>query len=288
MQRIAITGATGYLASLIQLYNRDRFRFIPVSRSKIDYTKPDEVERFFMQLDCDLVFHTAANATTAACESDPAGTDLVNRDSAIAIARACAATGKRLVFISTEQVFNGMAAPGPFDERAEPVSITRYGQQKAAVDAWMAREMDDYVTVRLSWMFGLALPGVTPSPNIVGNVLRALRTGTPTYFTANERRCMTYAQRLADQFATICALPTGLYHFASSNELTTHETARLVAEQLGASDNQIDALILPDTKRYADRFRDFRLNASKARSAGLQPGTFAEDLELCLRDFGWR
>ena len=286
MQRIVITGATGYLASLIQLYNRDRFTFVPVSRTDVDYTKPDEVERYFSNLDFDLLFHTAANATTAACENDPAGTDLVNRDSALAIGRACAAKGKRMVFISTEQVFNGKDVAGPFDESVEPCSVTRYGQQKAAVDAWMHDNLDDYVTIRLSWMFGLPLPHIKPSPGILGNVLATLRSNTPTRFTANERRCMTYAQRLADQFANIVALPSGLYHFASENDLTTYEAARLTAERLGASADQVDTLILPDTERYADRFRDFRLDTSKARAAGIELGTFEDDLDRCLADFG--
>ena len=287
MQRMAVTGATGYLASLVRLYNQDRFSFIPISRDQVDYARPDEVERFFAQLDCDLVFHTAANATTAACENDPTGTDLVNRDSAIAIARACASTGKRMVFISTEQVFNGLDEPGPFGEDVEPCSVTRYGQQKAAVDAWMRDNLDDYVTVRLSWMFGMALPGVKPSPGIVGNVLQALRTGTPTRFTCNERRCMTYAQHLADEFGRICSLPSGLYHFASEGGLTTYESACLVAERLGASEREVSRLILPDTERYADRFRDFRLDASKATGAGIALGTFDEDVCRCLADFGW-
>ena len=287
MQRVAITGATGYLASLVQLYNRGLFEFVPVSRADVDYSRPEEVERFFTTIGADLVFHTAANATTAACENDPIGTDLVNRDSAIAIARACKVTGKRMVFISTEQVFNGLAVPGPFDESVEPCSVTRYGQQKAAVDAWMHESLEDYVTVRLSWMFGMALPGVKPSPGIVGNVLHALRSNTPAKFTCNERRCMTYAQRLASQFAKVCSLPSGLYHFASSNDLTTFESARLVARRFGASEDDVERLILPDTERYTDRFRDFRLDARKAQSAGIDLGSFVDDVELCLRDFGW-
>ena len=244
-------------------------------------------ERFFLDLDFDLLFHTAANAATADCENDPAGTGLVNRDSAIAVARACAAKGKRMMFISTEQVFNGLSVPGPFDEHVEPCCVTKYGLHKADVDAWMAREMDDYVTIRLSWMFGMALPHVKPSPGIVGNVLKALRTHTPTKFTANERRCMTYAQRLADQFASLCELPSGLYHFASANDLTTYESACLVAHKLGASNTEVEQLILPDRERYAERFRDYRLDASKARQAGIELGTFEEDVDLCLRDFGW-
>ncbi len=287
MLTVAITGATGYLASLIQLYNRGHLAFVPVSRSEVDYSHPEEVERFFRTLDCDIVMHAAANAATAACENDPVGTGLVNRDSAIAVARACAAKGRRMLFVSTEQVFNGRTDAGPFDERAKTQSVTNYGRQKADVDAWMAANLGDYVTLRLSWMFGMALPHIKPSPGIVGNVLATLRSGTPTRFTANERRCLTYAQRLADQFARICDLPAGLYHFASSNDLTTYEAARLVAARLGASEAEVERLILPDTERYAERFRDFRLDAGKARAAGIELGTFEEDVDRCLADFGW-
>lgn len=70
-------------------------------------------------------------------------------------------------------------------------------------------------------------------------------------------------------------------------DLTTYEAARPVAARLGASESEVERLILPDTERYADRFRDFRLDATKARNAGIELGTFEEDVARCLSDFGW-
>lgn len=287
MKRIAITGANGYIASLVQLYNGNKFEFVRVSRRDVDYTHPEQVRSYFQNLDFDLVFHTAANATTAACEGDPHGTHLVNCDSAIEIAKVCQERGKRIIFISTEQIFNGKTVPGPFAEDEEPVSVTAYGQQKAEVDAWMRANMDDYVILRFSWMFGLPLPHVKPSPGIVSNTLKALRTKTPTLFTVNEKRCMTYTQRLADQFPQVTQLPSGVYHFASQNDLCTYDCARLVARKFGASEEEIAAYILPNHDRYADRFRDFRLDNAKALAAGLELGTFEDDVDRCLADFGW-
>ena len=40
--------------------------------------------------------------------------------------------------------------------------------------------------------------------------------------------------------------------------------------------------------RYADRFRDYRLNADKLKGYGIDFGTVEEDLDRCLKDFGWR
>ena len=291
--RVAITGANGYLASLVQRYNADRFDFIRVSRADVDYSKPAEVAKFFSDLDFDLLFHTAANATTADCENDPAGTHLVNCDSAIEIAKVCEERGQRMLFISTEQLFNGKSEPGPFGEDVEPNCVTNYGLQKAEVDAWLQANSSDYVTLRLSWMFGMAMPGVKPSPGIVGNVLKAMRSNTPTKFTVNEKRGMTYAQHLADNFAKICELDSGTYHFAAANGssaddgMSTYECAKLVARKLGYGEADIERLILPNPDRYADRFRDFRLDASRLEGCGIKLGTFEDNVDRCLADFGW-
>jgi len=286
--KMAITGANGYLASLAQLYNRDAFDFVRVSRADVDYTRPVEVARHFERLDFDLCLHMAADATTAHCEGDPEGTHKVNAESAIAIAEVCRARGKRLLFVSTEQCFNAAPGAAPFSEEDEMASTTRYGQQKIEVDTWMRGHLDDYVVLRLSWMFGLPLPHVTPSPSILGNVLAALRTRTPTAFRVHERRNMTYAQRLADQLPQISELPSGVYHFASQNGRTTYESARLVARKLGATPADIDRLIVPDEETYADRPRDFRLASDKARAAGIELATFEQDVDACLGDFGWK
>lgn len=295
--RVAITGASGYLASLIQIYNGDSFEFVPISRRDVDYLKPESVETYVRDLDFDLMLYMAANATTADCENDPERTHLVNCDSAIAIARACQDLGRRMIFISTEQLYNGKTVPGPFNEGTEPSCVTAYGQQKLEVDTWLRANASIYVTLRLSWMFGLAMPGVHPSPGILGNVLKALRTKTPTKFTVNEKRCMTYAQHLAEQFGAICELPSGTYHFASSNGtserdgLSTYEAARLIGEKLVESGiarrEDVEAYILPNPDRYADRFRDFRLDSSAIQSQGIELGTLESDVDRCLSDFGW-
>lgn len=286
MERILVTGARGYLASLAQLYNAGRYEFVRVSHADVDFRDPTGVERFFREKDFDVCLHMAADATTAHCEQDPEGTHRVNTESAIAIARVCRERSKRVVFISTEQCFNASSGEAPFSEDDEQASTTRYGQQKMEADAWIREHLDDYLILRFSWMFGLALPGVRPSPNILTNVMSVLRSGEPAAFRVHERRNMTYAQRFAGQLPQILALPSGAYHFASQNGRTTYETARLVAERLGCPAAEVDRLILPDEKTYAERPRDFRLASDKIRAAGIELGTFEEDLELCLRDFG--
>ncbi len=59
-EKIAITGANGYLASLIQASNEHKVEFVPVTRRDVDFSQPEAVTRFFENLEFDAVFHTAA------------------------------------------------------------------------------------------------------------------------------------------------------------------------------------------------------------------------------------
>ena len=285
-ERVLITGAHGYLASLAQLYNAGTYDFIRVSHSDVDFADPERVAERFRRADFDICLHMAADATTAHCEKDSEGTHRVNTESAIEIARVCQERGKRLVFISTEQCFNAAPGQAPYCETDEMGTVSRYGQQKAEADLWIQEHLEDYVILRFSWMFGLALPGVHPSPNILTNVMRALRTDTPTGFRVHERRNMTYAQRFAGQLPKILALPSGVYHLASQNPYTTYEAAQVIAARLGCDSRITERIILPDGKTYAEAPRDFRLASDKIQAAGIELGTFEEDLDLCLRDFG--
>lgn len=287
MKKIAVTGANGYIASLIQKTNKDKFTFIPLTRKELSLDDPEQVKKFFETLDFDIVLHTAADATTAHCEEQPELTHKINTESVIAIADVCKSRNKKLIFFGTEQSFNGQTKEGPFKEDDELISVTNYGKQKAEADLYIQANLSNYINLRLSWMMGMAQPGVKPSPNIIKNVMNAVFNEKPTLFTVNEVRGMTYAKYLAEQFADIIELESGVYHFSNVNTLNTYESAKLVAKKLGVSDDRINKFILPNTERYADRFRDYRLDNTKIKSKGIKLHTFEEDVEECLKDYGW-
>lgn len=287
MKKIAITGANGYLASLIQLYNGNKYEFIRISTKDLDLSHPERVYSYFDQLDMDCVVHTAAVATTTVCQNEPERTHRINAESAIEIAKVCRDKHKKLMFISTEQVFNGKVAQGPFTEEEAPQSVTAYGLHKVEAENWITEHVKDYVILRLSSQIGMALPNVRPSANLIKQTLDAIRNQTPAYFTVNEKRGITYAQRLASQFSKLLALPSDTYHFSSYNDRNTYEVAQYIAKRFGYEDAVIQTYILPNKERYADRYRDYRLDSSKIKALGIALGTLEEDVALCLKDFGW-
>lgn len=285
--KIAITGANGYIASLIQLYN-PQHQFVKVSRKTVNYEEPTQVKQYFETLEFDMVLHTAANATTADCENDPETTHKINTQSTIAIADVCKQKQKRLVFFSTEQCFNGKTCEGPFSENDELCSITNYGLQKQEADEYISEHLTNYVTLRLSWMMGLEMHGIKPSPNIIKNTLSAIRNKKETLFTVNEIRGLTYAQHLASQFDKIIDLDSGVYHFSSENTLNTYEAAKYVAKTFGYDEETINTYILPNHERYKERARDYRLLNTKIKSQGIYLASFEEDVQQVAKDFGWK
>ena len=288
MKKIAVTGANGFIASAIRLYNQDRYEFLQITRSEIDFTRPEKVYPSLSAMDFDVLLHTAANAATEFCQQNPELSHAVNVESAVEAARAARDKGARFVFISTEQVFNGRSDSGPFTEEDEPLCVTNYGIQKLEAEKYIQEELRDYLILRLSSMFSLPMPGIRPSANFMVRTWDALKDHKPAAFTPNEQRGMTYVMFLADHLKEILALPSGIYHVSSVNNRTTYDLCRYVAEQMGYSAEEISRCILPDHERYADRFRDYRLSSAKLRSFGLDPGTVEEDVARCLKEFGWK
>ena len=288
MKTILVTGANGYLASYIYRENKDKFNWIRIDREDCDFANPQNVREFIEKLDFDICFHSAANATTAVCEQQPELAHKINVESTKEIVDICKKKNARLIFCSTEQVFNGKNHFGPFDENEPVESVTVYGQNKIECEQYIQQQGIDAVILRYSWMMGLSFDGIKASPNIVKNVMNALIKNEPTLFTCNKKRGMTYAKYLAKQFEAISHLPAGIYHVSNKIEMTTYESACYIAKELNCDQETIDRLILPNHDRYSDRFRDFRLDSSKLASHGITFNTFEQNIDELLKDFGWK
>lgn len=288
MKTILVTGANGYLASLVYKKNAHKFHWIRMTRKEADFSNPESVESFLRTQDFDICFHTAANANTAFCNENPELVHKINVESTQKIIEACQEKNALLIFSSTEQAFNGKENRGPFKEEEELSAVTIYGQNKIECEDLIHQQLSNAIILRYSWQMGLSYEGVKASPNIIQNVMNALLHQQPTKFTCNEKRSLTYAKHLAEQFDRIVELEPGTYHVAAKNEKTTYEAAVYIAQQLNASQESIEKYILPNTERYSDRFRDYRLDASKLEEKGIVFGTFEENVEEVLKDFHWK
>lgn len=281
-----VTGGQGYIASLVNKYSQD-YEIKLLSRKDLDLSDTKKVREYFENEEFDVVLHAGAMAQTQDCEDMPELTYKVNVLSTKAIADVCKEKDKRIVFISTEQVFNGRESGAPFVETDETVSLSAYGNHKIECEKYLQEIDVDYIIVRFSWMFGLAFPGVNPSPNILQQVLDSLFLHKEAQYTVNELRGFTYAHKFANNFDKISVLPSGIYHVSSENDENTFKVANKISEILAYDKEFTEQYVKQNLDKYQDKPRDFRMDAAKIKEHGIDFGSVEENLRECLTDFGW-
>ncbi len=287
MRKLIITGGHGYIASLINYFNNTKYEITLLDKAELDLSDIEKVSTYFNNADFDLVLHAGAIPDTKTCEDYPDLTYKVNVLSTKKIAEIVKEKNKRMIFISSEQIYNGLDIMGPHSETQAVSSVTAYGNHKIECEEFI-KELDfDYLIIRFGWMFGLPFPTIKPSYNILTPIIKAIIFEIPTKFTVNEIRGFTYAHNFAKQFDKISNLPKGIYNITAENNYNTYEAAKKIAQIMGFSSEQIDKNILPNFDRYSDRFRDFHMSNLKAKSFGIEFGDLKDEISNCLEEFGW-
>lgn len=130
MTKILITGSSGFLGSRLAYYYRDRFELLLPSHAELNVSREEAVRAYMEENRPDIVVHCAALSNTWYCEQHPEESHRVNVQGTVRIAKACKLTGAKLIFMSSDQVYNGTPLLGALKEEdvLQPVNI--YGQHK--------------------------------------------------------------------------------------------------------------------------------------------------------------
>jgi len=155
---------------------------------QLDITNRDAVARVLTDIHPDVVIHCAAWTAVDLAEDD----ELVEKVRAINaggtqnIADACKVLNCKMVYISTDYVFNGQGTD-PWDPDCKdykPLNV--YGQTKLEGELAVANTLQKYFIVRIAWVFGLNGKNFIKTMLSVGKRYDTVRVvndqiGTPTY-----------------------------------------------------------------------------------------------------------
>ncbi len=280
-KRILITGAKGFFGSRFIHRYQDEFDILGLDVDQLDITDNDAVQNTFAEFKPEFVIHAAAIAVTDFCNQHPDIAHKVNVQGAINVALACKDQGSKLVFISTEQVFNGNPESGPYNENDQPVPDTVYGQHKLEAEQELRSILDEMWILRFTWLFGLPERHTAINPNVVWNALQALINGQVMKERRNEFRGLTYVHELIEQFPLIFTIPYGTYHTGAHNPASRYEIARHILTELGQEQRLESILQASD----AEKTRDVRLDTSKLAGQGIQFTESKAAISLCLKEF---
>ena len=264
MKKILITGASGFVGSRTAATLQDRYELITPSHSELDITSAEAVESFISRTQPDAILHLAALSNTGYCEEHPQESYLVNVVSVENIAKAASLHGIKLVWFSSDQVYNGCCESGPLSEDITLSPENHYGRHKLVAEQRALEICPESVALRATWMYDSEQPGMKTHKNFVLNFQEAKENGTPLRFATREFRGITWIEDVVRNIPHTFNLPGGVYNFGAENHLNSYETAVEYARIQGLDP---DTIAIPDTERFPEHIRNLSISMQKAYEA---------------------
>ncbi len=240
MSRWLVTGAGGMLGhDLCALLAAEGEQVTQLTRASLDITDAAAVRAAVREHRPDVVVNCAAWTAVDDAEAHEDAALEINGRAVAYLAAACASQHAALVQVSTDYVFDGLAAQ-PYAEDHPPAPRSAYGRTKLAGEraARTSWPQTAYV-VRTAWLYG------AHGSSFVRTMLSRARAGSPVSVVDDQRGQPTWTADVAAQIhAMITAqAPAGIYHATSSGDTTWFGLAREVYARAGAD----PALVTPTT-----------------------------------------
>jgi dTDP-4-dehydrorhamnose reductase len=183
-KRCLVAGSRGRLGTVLTALLGERAA--GEDMPELDITDRDSVERSLLRWDPEWILNCAAMTDVDACQERPVDAFRVNSDGVALLA----ASGRRLLTISTDHVFGGASCPRtPIPESAEPFPVNVYGESKLAGER-EALSRPGNIVVRTSWLFD-------DRSGIVPFLWRSLKEGGRVTAVSDQEASLTYAPDLA-------------------------------------------------------------------------------------------
>ena len=224
--RVTIVGASGLLGkALMRECSEDAVTGLSSRDADIRDARP--VRRALQESRPEWVVLAAAYTDVDGCEVSPELAFAVNCDGAVNVAEAAKEAGARLLFLSSDYVFDGKkTTPYETGDARHPQSV--YGRTKAEAEIKLQELTPDCCIARTSWLFG------TGGKCFPDTILK-LAASRPALDVVNDQRgCPTYALDLARAIVQLCRKNvSGIVHVTNAGDCTWFEFAQEIVRSAG-------------------------------------------------------
>ena len=185
--KVLVTGVKGQLGhDVVTELERRGHEAVGVDIEEMDITDKASVDKVVTSVIPDAVVHCAAWTAVDAAEDAAEKVEAVNATGTRYIAEACKKIDCKMVYISTDYVFNGEGTEPWKPDCKDYAPLNVYGKSKLDGEIAVSSVLNKYFIIRIAWVFGLN------GKNFVKTMIRAGRThdevrvvcdqiGTPTY-----------------------------------------------------------------------------------------------------------
>lgn len=271
MNELSSRGYTGIGSDLAPTYSgiADGSAVCTMPYVSMDITDPESVEKTITSVSPDVVVHCAAWTAVDLAE-DEDKQEKVHAINALGtgyIAKVCKKLNCKMVYISTDYVFNGLGDTPWLPDCKDYAPLNVYGQSKLAGELVVAETLEKYFIVRIAWVFGLNGNNFIKTMLNVGKKHDTLRVvndqiGTPTY-------TLDLSRLLVDMVETE---KYGYYH--ATNEggyISWYDFACEIFRQAGYTNTVIPVTTEEYGLSKAKRPFNSRLDKQKLVDAGFTP-----------------
>lgn len=271
--RIAITGASGQLGRALQQALALYHEVIPLSHTDCDLALPDAIQRI-AATHADLVIHPAAYTNVDGCARDPQLAYRVNTLGTKHVALACQQLNAPLVYVSTNEVFDGSART-PYYEYDRTAPINAYGWSKWGGEQVVRELLQRFYICRVAWLFG-------GERNFIRTILRLASERNQLTIVADEIGSPTYAADAAIAITTLIEQPIyGTYHIVNEGVCSRYELAAATLD-LANLKRHLQPMRLADFKRDSQVPPYTPLHNQAAAILGIQLRPWQAALEAYL------
>lgn len=264
--RILITGAKGQLGKdLMNELAKRNIDSIGVDVAEMDITNKElvrEVLNYQIEKGLDAIIHCAAYTAVDKAEDEKELSKKINAQGTEYIAEVCKEKNIKLMYISTDYVFNGEGEnPWKVDDKREPLNtygFTKYEGELAV------EKLDKFFIVRISWVFGLY------GNNFIKTMLRLGKERNELNVVDDQIGSPTYTKDLSILLADMIQTDKyGIYHASNEGLCSWYEFAKEIFKQaaLEVKVNPVDSSSFPVK---AKRPHNSRMDKSKLDENGFK------------------
>jgi dTDP-4-dehydrorhamnose reductase len=262
---------------------------VPLERKNLSWQRFDlrdsgTLQALFLSLDPRVVVHTAAISDIDYCQANQDLAEAVNVGVTRQLVELCRKTGAKLIFFSSDSVFNGQK--GNYRETDKPDPVNFYARTKVEAEKMIEGSLQDWVIVRPSLILGLPILGQGNS--FLWRMIQSLKKGQQVAFPKAEIRSPVDVITLSRAVLELAQGGyRGILHLSGNDTLSRFAMAQAIARALGYPVELVADTLPSLAIGRAPRPANVSLDNRKAKKVLKTPMMgFAEALRLIIENRG--